>query len=372
MVADRPEGRRGVAVGPRGRIGADHVADHHVEVRGLALPLAERDVGARPQQVQRGRRQGRRSRRVAGSSPAPGGPRVVSATVTPAPATPRRAGRWAPAAAVGGSPTPTPARDRVRRARLLMRQAWCLWAPTPTRPTTRATLPPCDGTPWRWPTRSSRPARLGGAGRRPTLRGAGPARPPPPAVAAAAAGRPARRRRPTWARACAACSPPTSTRSGANPLALLRSAVRYPTDGAGRRRGAAGARATSQAVRLFPDDAYDLGPATFADLHPSVHEPGLVWGAAKAHVVLARRRRGRGPRCASCPRRGLLEALPAGVGDRARLEEQAVVGAGEGRGLGQRRRGSAARRRPRASCGSSSGDSPARTAIAEVSHDADR
>ena len=30
--------------------------------------------------------------------------------------------------------------------------------------------------------------------------------------------------------------------------------------------------------------------STGADLAPELHEPGLVWGAAKAHVVLARRR----------------------------------------------------------------------------------
>ena len=44
-------------------------------------------------------------------------------------------------------------------------------------------------------------------------------------------------------------------------------------------------------VRNFPDDVYGLSPATFADVDPALHEPGLVWGAAKAHVHLARRRR---------------------------------------------------------------------------------
>jgi hypothetical protein len=46
------------------------------------------------------------------------------------------------------------------------------------------------------------------------------------------------------------------------------------------------------AERLFPDDVYDLTPASFADLDAAVHEPGLVWGAAKAHVILRRRRAG--------------------------------------------------------------------------------
>ena len=42
--------------------------------------------------------------------------------------------------------------------------------------------------------------------------------------------------------------------------------------------------------RNFPDDVYNLTPASFADIDPSLHEPGLMWGAAKAHVHLRRRR----------------------------------------------------------------------------------
>lgn len=75
----------------------------------------------------------------------------------------------------------------------------------------------------------------------------------------------------------------------ANPLALLRGAVRYPTEvlhGAGVPPVARDAVAREQ----FPDDDYDLTPAGFADIHPDLHEPGIVWGAAKAHVVLRRRR----------------------------------------------------------------------------------
>lgn len=44
------------------------------------------------------------------------------------------------------------------------------------------------------------------------------------------------------------------------------------------------------AERNFPDDVYDLSPASFAAVDPSLHEPGIVWGAAKAHVHLRRRR----------------------------------------------------------------------------------
>ena len=76
----------------------------------------------------------------------------------------------------------------------------------------------------------------------------------------------------------------------ANPLAVLRSLVRHPT----AVLRAAGARPVPRdefQVRAFPDDIYDLAPATFSDVDPALHDPGLEWGAAKAHVHLARRRR---------------------------------------------------------------------------------
>jgi hypothetical protein len=79
-----------------------------------------------------------------------------------------------------------------------------------------------------------------------------------------------------------------------NPLALVRRAVVHPT----RVLAEAGIPPVvrdAQAERMFPDDAYDLVPGAFADLDPAVHDPGLHWGAAKAHVLL-RRRREAGPR----------------------------------------------------------------------------
>ncbi|MGK2948680.1 MAG: hypothetical protein ACSLFP_08910 [Acidimicrobiales bacterium] len=75
----------------------------------------------------------------------------------------------------------------------------------------------------------------------------------------------------------------------ANPLALLRQAVAHPTTVLAD-AGVPPVERDPQAEQLFPDDLYDLTIATFGDLHPSVHEPGLVWGAAKAHVILRRRR----------------------------------------------------------------------------------
>lgn len=79
-------------------------------------------------------------------------------------------------------------------------------------------------------------------------------------------------------------------RQPTGPLDVVRGAVVHPT----RVLADAGMPPVvrdAHAARLFPDDVYDLVPAAFGDLDPDLHEPGLVWGAAKAHVVLARRRR---------------------------------------------------------------------------------
>ena len=65
------------------------------------------------------------------------------------------------------------------------------------------------------------------------------------------------------------------------PLALVRQAVPYAT----RVLEAAGVppvpRDRFESER-FPDDLYNLTPATFADVGPDVAEPGIAWGAAKA------------------------------------------------------------------------------------------
>jgi hypothetical protein len=74
------------------------------------------------------------------------------------------------------------------------------------------------------------------------------------------------------------------------PLAVLRTATAHPT-AVLRAAGVPPVVRDEVAMRLHPDDLYDLTPAAFTDVHPDLHEPGLVWGAAKAHVVLARRRR---------------------------------------------------------------------------------
>lgn len=71
------------------------------------------------------------------------------------------------------------------------------------------------------------------------------------------------------------------------PLSLLRAAVRYPT-GVLQEAGVPPVERDPFRERLEPGDLYDLSPASFADVDPSLAEPGMVWGAAKA---LAHRRR---------------------------------------------------------------------------------
>jgi hypothetical protein len=77
------------------------------------------------------------------------------------------------------------------------------------------------------------------------------------------------------------------------PLAILRgAAVRYPT-GVLVAAGVPPVVRDAAAEELFPDDGYDLVPASFADLSPELAETGLYWGAAKAFEY---KRRHGGPR----------------------------------------------------------------------------
>jgi hypothetical protein len=75
-----------------------------------------------------------------------------------------------------------------------------------------------------------------------------------------------------------------------NPLSVLRDAVRHPTAVLAA-AGVPAVRRDDFAERSFPDDVYDLSPASFADVDAELAEPGLRWGAAKALVVLSRHRR---------------------------------------------------------------------------------
>lgn len=74
------------------------------------------------------------------------------------------------------------------------------------------------------------------------------------------------------------------------PLALVRAAVRYPTDVLSD-AGVPPVQRDAFSERAFPDDIYDLAPASFADVAPELADVGLAWGAAKAFVH--KRRHGR-------------------------------------------------------------------------------
>jgi hypothetical protein len=74
-----------------------------------------------------------------------------------------------------------------------------------------------------------------------------------------------------------------------NPLAELRAAVKYPTEVL-RAAGVTPRVREPFAVRAFPDDVYDLSPATWVDIDASLQDPGIAWSAWKAHTILRRRR----------------------------------------------------------------------------------
>ena len=75
-----------------------------------------------------------------------------------------------------------------------------------------------------------------------------------------------------------------------NPLSIIRSTVSYPSAIlAGL--GVPPVARSADAVRMFPDDPYDLTPANFAEFGPEVHECGIRWGAAKAHLHLKRHKK---------------------------------------------------------------------------------
>jgi hypothetical protein len=74
-----------------------------------------------------------------------------------------------------------------------------------------------------------------------------------------------------------------------NPLAIVRPAVRFPTAVLAD-AGATPVERDAAAVAQFPDDVYDLVPASFAELDPELAELGMAWGAAKAWIHLRRRR----------------------------------------------------------------------------------
>ncbi len=76
------------------------------------------------------------------------------------------------------------------------------------------------------------------------------------------------------------------------PLEVLRRSM-SPATAALRSAGVPPVVRDEVAERLAPDDVYDLGPASFADLDDGLAVLARDWGAAKAYLVLSRRRGGR-------------------------------------------------------------------------------
>jgi hypothetical protein len=76
-------------------------------------------------------------------------------------------------------------------------------------------------------------------------------------------------------------------RQPTNPLSVLRAAVRYPT-AVLQRAGVPPVVRDEFRERAFPDDPYDLAPATWKDVDEGLHEPGIIWGAWKAKTVMDR------------------------------------------------------------------------------------
>lgn len=74
-----------------------------------------------------------------------------------------------------------------------------------------------------------------------------------------------------------------------NPLAILRRAIRFPTNVLLQCNVPPPTRPVFEAEH-FPEDLYSLGPANWSDVSESLSEPGLVWGAWKAKTILDRRR----------------------------------------------------------------------------------
>lgn len=78
----------------------------------------------------------------------------------------------------------------------------------------------------------------------------------------------------------------------ANPLALVRDAVSYPTEVLRSAGVVPRPRRAGFDADHFPDDEYGFVPMTWRDVDESLHEPGIVWGALKARAHLARHRTG--------------------------------------------------------------------------------
>lgn len=73
------------------------------------------------------------------------------------------------------------------------------------------------------------------------------------------------------------------------PLTIFRDAARFPVEVL-HSVGAREVHRIDVDRWAFPNDPFGVTPASLADMGPAVHEAGIAWGAAKAHVHLRRRR----------------------------------------------------------------------------------
>ncbi len=73
------------------------------------------------------------------------------------------------------------------------------------------------------------------------------------------------------------------------PLTILRAAHGPLTELLGA-HGISHVGRDASEIAAQPDDVYGLGPRTFADLGPEVHEAGIRWGVSKAFAHRARHR----------------------------------------------------------------------------------
>jgi hypothetical protein len=109
--------------------------------------------------------------------------------------------------------------------------------------------------------------------------------PPEVADAAADAGRQARLQTGAAIRALLAAD---IDEQRTTPLTLLRQAVKYPT-AVLRDAGVPPVDRDRFKREAFPDDVYDLSPASWSDIDPHLTELGINWGAAKAFEHRRRR-----------------------------------------------------------------------------------
>lgn len=105
-----------------------------------------------------------------------------------------------------------------------------------------------------------------------------------------------------------------------SPLAVLRDAV-DPLNKTLANLGVPAPVRDRMADEMFPTDTYDLGPASFADVDPALVDPGITWGAARAHVHLRRHAGGSNPLATSpvgseaVPDRSAFDQILSSVAD---------------------------------------------------------